>query len=174
MEDFKKFVENENKKKHASQFNPNERILKFREFVDMFYQRVEQEWLFPFIERNEIHVTSLERPIAEQHLGQYTVTEKVIIIGGRNLHLRPAGTMVSGSCGRIDLIYEARSEMFVLVGAEINTPKQMLECMYSNGDDHINIKNDLVWKYVSKFPRLKYESITSDVFQKILLNIING
>lgn len=174
MEEFKNFVENENKKKYASQFNPNERIQKYKEFVDIFYQRVEQEWLFPFINKKEIDVVSLERPIAEQHLGQYNVKEKVIIIGGRNLHLRPVGTMIPGSCGRIDLIYEARSEMFVLVEAEIKTPKQMLECMYSNGCNGLNINKDMVWKYVSKFPRLRYESVTSDVFQKILLDIING
>lgn len=174
MEEFKNFVENENKKRHASQFNPTERIQKYKEFVDIFYQRVEQEWLFPFVERKEIDVVSLERPIAEQHLGQYNVKEKVIIIGGRNLHLRPAGTMIPGSYGRIDLIYEARTEMFVLVEAEIKTPKQMLECMYSNGGDGMIINKDMVWKYVSKFPRLRYESVTSDVFQKILLDIING
>lgn len=174
MEEFRNFVENENKKKHASQFNPDERIQKYKEFVNMFYQRVEQEWLFPFIERDEIDVVLLERPIAEQHLGQYTVMEMVIVIGSRNLQLKPAGTMIPGSCGRIDLIYEARSEMFVLVGDEIKTPKQMLECMYSNGGDGMIVKDDLVWKYVSKFPRLKYETITSDVFQKILLDIING
>ena len=173
MEDFKKFVENENKKKSESQFNPNERIHEFRRFVNIFYQSVESDWLYPFIESDEISTVEIERRIEEQFLGQYNINEKIIIIGNQSLFLRPVGTMLPGSFGRIDLTYEARSEMFVLVNPQIETPKQMLDNMYYNSMFN-ELHEDLIWKFVIKQPRLKYETITSDVFQKVIMEIIYG
>lgn len=175
MEDFKDFVKRENQNREL-QFNPDDTKRKYIEYVNRFYQRVEQEWLFPFINNNEIKIIGLERPITEQLLGQYTITEKVIVIGNRNIYLRPVGAILSGSFGRIDIIYEARTEMFILVEPSIRTPKQMLDRMYSQqmACGFPNSEINLEWKYVSKYPQLNYETINSYVFQRILMEITHG
>ena len=84
--------------------------------------------------------------------------------------------MFQGIYGRIDLIYGARSEMFVLIGKEIMSPIQLLDRidLEDSGTAPLPPLCELEWKYVSKYPDLKYETIDTDVFFNIIKRVIHG
>lgn len=165
-------------KPQGSRFiNPEERIRRFQESIEMFYRSLEKEWLST-LNTSVGHVDSKEREyvIYEKGLENYKVKIKEIIIDNFRLFFKPVGTMFQGVYGQIDLIYGARSEMFVLIGKEITSPRQLLDRIdleYS-GTAPLPPLCELEWKYVSKYPDLKYETIDTEVFTKIIKRVIHG
>lgn len=157
-------------------FNPKERVQRFQESVETFYSKLETEWLHSLKTRDcRFELGERECWAFEKELGRYKVKVKDIIIDNMHIILKPIGTMYQGVFGRIDLIYEAKSEMFVLIGKGIVSPRQLL--------DRIDLESrtaplpplcELEWKYVSKYPNLKYEIIDTDVFFNIIKRVIYG
>lgn len=165
------------KPKEGRFINPEERVRRFQESIELFYSSMEREWLSTLNTR-EGHVESKEREyeIFEKGLENYKVIIKEIIIDNMRLFFKPVGTMFQGLYGRIDLIYGARSEMFVLIGKEIMSPRQLLDRidLEDSGTTPFPPLCELEWKYVSKYPDLKYETIDTDVFFKIIKRVIHG
>lgn len=158
-------------------FTPKERVQRFLESVELFFCKVETEWLSTLITR-ECHFEIDERKcrVLEKGCAPYEVKMKDIIIDNKHVLLRPIGTMFQGVFGRIDLIYEAKSEMFVLIGKGIVSPRQLLERIDMNDYGMIPFPSidELEWRYASKYPDIKYETIDSDVFFNIIKRLIHG
>lgn len=158
-------------------FTPEERIQRFLESVELFYSKVETEWLSILLKRG-CRLADDERKcwILEKGFDPYEVKMKVIIKDNKRILLKPIGTMSQGIYGRVDLIYEAKSEMFVLIGKGIVSPRQLLERidMENSGKIPFPSIDELEWKYASKYPDLKYETLDSDVFFNTIKRVIHG
>ena len=158
-------------------FNAEERICRFKQSVEEFYNRMEKDWLStPTIREHHIVINERDYQISENGVDNYEVEVKEIIIDNRQMFLKPLGTMFGAIFGRIDLICEARSEMFVLIGKDIFSPRQLLD---SINMDEPSISpfpslRELEWKYVSKYPDLKYETVDSHVFLNVIMKVIHG
>lgn len=165
------------KPKECRFLNPEERIRRFQESIKLFYCSLEKEWLSTSNMR-ECHIDSKEREyvIFEKGLESYKVIIKEIVIDNLRLSFKPVGTMFQGIYGRIDLIYGARTEMFVLIGKEITSPRQLLDRidLEDSGMAPFPPLCELEWKYVSKYPDLKYETIDTVVFNNIIKRVIYG
>lgn len=158
-------------------FIPEERVQRFLESVELFFCKVETEWLSTFITR-EYHFEIEERKcrVLEKGCAPYEVKMKDIIIDNKHILLQPIGTMFQGVFGRIDLIYEAKSEMFVLIEKGIVSPRQLLERIDIDNSGMIPFPpiDELEWRHASKYPDLKYETIDSDVFFNTIKRVIYG
>lgn len=157
--------------------NPEERVQGYLKAIEVFYNDFEKEWLSILNNRGyHVETKEIEYEIFEKGLDNYKVIIKEIIIDNMRLFFKPVGTMFQGLYGRIDLIYGARSEMFVLIGKEIMSPRQLLDRidLEDSGTTPFPPLCELEWKYVSKYPDLKYETIDTDVFFNIIKRVIHG
>lgn len=158
-------------------FNAEERIRCYKQSVEDFYNRMEKDWLSTStIREHQVVINERDCQISENGLESYEVEVKEIIIDNRQMFLKPLGTMFGGIFGRIDLICEARSEMFVLIGKDIFFPRQLLDSinMDEPGIPPFPSLRELEWKYASKYPDLKYETVDSHVFLNVIMKVIHG
>ena len=167
----------ETKTKVIHLINPEERVQGYLKAIEVFYNSFEKEWLSTLNNRgHHVETKEIEYEIFEKGLDNYKVKIKEIVIDNLRLFFKPVGTMFQGIYGRIDLLYGAKSEMFVLIGKEITSPRQLLDKidLEDSGTAPLPPLYELEWKYVSKYPDLKYETIDTDVFFNIIKRIIHG
>lgn len=179
MIDFKDFVENENKKtkKEKENFNPKNKISFFVEKVNELYSLIDNDWLRVYLENNEIKTSYRDIQIREELLGLYTIREKIIEIGKHIFILRPIGTILIGTPGRVDLLYQSKQIMFILVGK--NTKNVRTQIKVRIGDEvekneKVKEHDCLVWKYTQRGGMMTYHDLSAESFQKILMILING
>ena len=176
MTSFDDFVKEQNKKaKPKKGFNPQERIDIFKKNVDEFYNLVCNEWLKDNIEKDLIKVNRQPVRIYEESLGLYEIDGMNITIGDIVINLRPIGTILIGTRGRIDISYRSRSGMFVLTGENIESPSAHIEISV-NGEKTRKRKypGREVWKFVDRRGMMSYINLNAEVFQQIIMGLING
>ena len=158
-------------------FNAEERIRRFKQSVEDFYNSIENEWFSTsMIREHQVVTKDRNCQISENRLGNYEVEVKEVLFDNRHAFIKPVGTMFEGIWGRIDLFCEARSEMFVLIRKDVFSPMQLLDSINMAPRDisPFPLLSELEWKYVSKYPNLKYETIDSHVFLNIMMKVIHG
>jgi hypothetical protein len=147
MDSFESFLE---KKKQAEKpvdwTNRKDAWLKS---VGDFYNDINL-WLKPFINRSLISIRSKEISVYEQYIGTYNLNQLDIIIGEDIVSLIPRGTLILGSCGRIDM----------------KGPKGDVLIVEPKWDD---------WKFVKKFQnKRELMDINAESFQLAIQDIVNG
>jgi len=78
------------------------------------YETIDR-WLQKSIKDQVIEVYYDDMHLVEEHIGDYTIKKMVIRLGPDKIRLEPAGTLIVGSNGRIDLIGTRASIMLVLL-----------------------------------------------------------
>lgn len=179
MVDFKSFIEAENKKEKQKKvnFDPEERISLFRNRVNELYALIDDDWLKAYIENDEIKTSYRDIQITEELLGSYPVREKIIEIGRHIFILRPIGTILIGTPGRVDLLYQSRKVMFVLVGENVKSPRMQITIKINGEIEGRGKEKDpgrLVWKYTQRDGVMTYHDLSADSFQKLLMNLTDG
>lgn len=149
--------------KPQPQIDVQGRIEWFIKQLSEFYTLVCDNWLKSNIDAGEITVEEKSVTIHEELLGEYQVKGLNIIIGNLVVRLRPVGTILIGTRGRIDICYGSRRSMFVLAGEHISSPRTKAK-----------EPGRVVWKYVDRSGLMKYVSLDADRFQQIILDLING
>lgn len=176
MTSFDDFVKKQNEKaKPIPAFNPQERIDMFKKHVEEFYDLVCKEWLKENIEKGLIVTKRHPIRVYEESLGIYDIDALVINIGNIVINLRPIGTILIGTRGRIDISYRSRSGMFVLTGENIDSPSAQI-VISVNGEKPPKQKDPgrEVWKFVDRRGMMNYVSLNAEVFQQIIMELING
>jgi len=138
-------------------------VNRYRQRVEEFYTFVTSDWLKKNIDAGEIVIERKPVTISEELLGSYQVDGMNIVIGGIVVRLRPVGTILIGTHGRIDICYQSRRSMFVLTGKNITSPRSRQK---TPGEE--------VWKYVDRSGVMNYVGLDADRFQQIILDLING
>ncbi len=178
MVDFKSFIEKENEKakKEQENFNPEEKISFFKKKVKELYSLIDDNWLKTYIDNNEIKTSYRNIQITEELLGSYDIQEKLIEIGKHIFILRPIGTILIGTPGRVDLLYQSKQIMFILIGKNIKSIRTQIKIKKEDKNIKKEIKEDeqLVWKYTQRGGTMTYHDLSAESFQKILMDLING
>lgn len=183
MVDFNNFVEQANKAKEeeakAKQFDPAERIATFQQRVKDFYAKIDGEWLQPYISDGRIRTKEQEMSITEETLGTYPVLMKTLFIGDIVLKFVPVGTILIATPGRIDLEYKGRTIMFVLVDEAATSASDFIRTeIRINGElvEHSEPKKkftgNLVWKFTERGMRVRYQSIDTNTFQRLIMGLV--
>jgi hypothetical protein len=71
-------------------------------------------WLDPLIQDGTIKFDTEDITLMEEWLGSYTIREAVIRLANKELRLRPIGSMILGSYGRVDLMGPTGQAIIVL------------------------------------------------------------
>ena len=176
MTSFDDFVKKQNEKtKPVPAFNPQERIDTFKKHVNEFYNLVCNDWLKDNIQKGLIETKHRQIQIYEESLGNYEIDSLDIHIGNVVINFRPIGTILIGTRGRIDMNYRSRSRMFVLTGENIKSPSAHI-VISVNGEKPRKQKDSgrEVWKFVDRRGMMSYVSLNAEVFQEIIMGLING
>jgi len=176
MTSFDDFVKKQNEKtKSAQAFDPQERIDIFKKHVEEFYNSVCNEWLKDNIDKGLIITKRQLIQVYEESLGMYDIDALDIHIGSIVINLRPIGTILIGTRGRIDISYRSRNGMFVLTGENIESPSAHI-VISVNGEKPSKQKDPgrEVWKFVDRRGMMSYVSLNTEVFQQIIMGLING
>jgi hypothetical protein len=85
------------------------------------YGRIE-ELLQDYIKSGAIAVSYREIPMNEEHIGSYTAHQMTLKIGPQEISLRPIGTLLIGTKGRVDVVGPSGRTRFLLVNKESSRP----------------------------------------------------
>lgn len=149
----------------------------FKSRVAEFYKYVTEDWLKALIESHKINYSLNKISITENDLGTYSLDEMVLTFGKFVIRLTPIGTILLGTIGRIDMTYEGKSRMFVLIDECIkNAAMQMAKETKSNAveEDNLIPKKRYVWKYISDIQLYTYEKVDKQSFQNLIVGLIDG
>lgn len=174
MTKFDDFLSKENKAAKVNGcFNAPERIKIFKSLIDELYDKIDHEWLSPYIGDGTIKTGLCDKTITEEKLGSYIVKEKYLEIGRKRLMLSPVGTILIGTDARIDIEYQTRSFMIVHLGENVQGFSDMLEVKVNGKIEKKAVKSGKpTWKLVNEAPRISYKTITSQVFQDMLIDLL--
>lgn len=187
MEDNKSFDElmkeiKEKKEKAAitpaHPFNPQETIDKYRKRVEELYSLIADNWLHENVEDGLISLKREPVTIREERLGEYKVDSLIITIDRNKILLKPYGTILIGTRGRIDISCRMRSGMFILTGENVTSPRAHI-VVTVNGEKPRKSKEaeepgNEVWKFVDRSGMMRYVSLDKKTFQQILMALMNG
>lgn len=170
----KKQAEKAEKARKKADFNPQQEIETFNNRVEAFYNSVCNEWLKDYVVNNRIQIKRKPIEIHEELLGTYQIDAMDIIIGTYTIQLRPVGTILIGTSGRIDISYLSKRGMFVLVGKSVTGPRAIVIAK-EDGEKMPKRKSmdQAVWKFVDRSGNMKYINVNADTFQQIILDLIN-
>lgn len=164
------FLNNSIKKENDKRINWDDEKNQWLKEVNNFYSNVE-EWLKPFIDKNQIQVDFKEIDLNEEYIGRYKTKSMYIFISKEKVIIEPIGRLIIGSQGRIDMTGKNGKIRFLLVDENSKGPKIRINIEDSESNEE-NEDLKLVWKIATPSPDIKFLSLNSDSFADYLLEII--
>lgn len=170
MTRFDKFLNDQEEKK--IKFEPEKRIEEFRRRVEDLYQTIDK-WIEKYL-GNKILTGTIETEITEEQLGTYKMPDKWFHIGNSRVIMHPVGTYMIGTPARIDMKCGAQKVMIVLLGTNITHFSQMIQVLEPGQKPKKEDPGKLVWKIVNPSTRSTYKILTKEVFENLLMSLIDG
>lgn len=135
----------------------------------------------PYFNNNSVKITENTKELTEEELFgckeySYEVQEMVIQIGKSVVKLTPKGINIIGAWGRVDMD-GPRGKATILLsrpgGPQIHT------AIYLEGKKPPEPpapipKEQRVWQFIVRFPRLHYIEVNEKAFKDTLMQVING
>lgn len=146
-------------------------------YIKKFYDSVEL-WLKPYIDQNKIKFEYKAIELTEDHIGIYRTEVMVISFANQQIKLKPIGTLLIGTKGRIDMEGARGRVQFILADKDSKGMKISVSISI-NGEpppEKEPIKTpDWTWKIVLREPRkISYEDFNEDNFFSSLMEVANG
>lgn len=141
-----------------------------------------RSFLEDYISNGSIQLRFEPIEMNEKNVGAYTANKLFIKIGGEEIEFKPIGTMLIGSRGRVDVIGSRDSTRLVLIPKDITSPSQVLKFSFTvNGQPNQTPKPEepkkpaeIVWKIVSRPPRMRFTELDKESLMQMLLDVSNG
>ena len=179
-----RFDEFVNKKSNSEKqtINWDEKLKRWKTFIDTLYQNI-NGWLKEYVDSGKIKIRTREIEIFEEALGNYKVQSMEITIGSDMVTLKPIGTILIGTIGRVDLIGKSNVQKLVLADKKATNPQIKTCISFDEKEPKANVAKmkeaantpvDWVWKITSNPPRIKYSELNQESFFDCLMNVING
>ena len=169
MKSLKAFIENYDNKNGVSQLDYSNTIKLYQSRVEYFYSQI-KTWLRPLVDTGKLSIVQEEISLTEDSLGTYPINRMIISFGKFQIELRPIGTILIGTPGRIDMVYNGRIQKFILILENIHNAVQIEKVKKVDK----NKKAMFVWKYISDEEQNIYEIVEKHSFETLLLNLINA
>jgi len=134
-------------------------------FIEQFYDEIEQ-WLKPYSAQGKLEYDYYSINLTEEYIGNYAVKAMGIRFAGQQIKIKPIGTTLIGTSGRIDMEGVRGRIQFILAnkdskGFNISTNKSKKQ-------------SDLTWKIVLKEQRqIFYDEFNEENFFAALMEIVN-
>lgn len=179
--EFEDFVNKESQKDYKT-INWEEKLDRWKTNIDDLLSKI-KSWLKDYTESGKISIETKEIEIFEEAIGRYTVPSLLINISGNVVNVKPIGTVMIGTIGRVDVIGKSASQKIILADKNATSPKIQTfistdEEEHKKSDEKIktlyNTPVDWEWKFASEPPRIKYSELNQESFFDCLMTVING
>lgn len=181
--EFENFLKQEGEHKEAPEFDPESRKKEFISYVNALFEQVEN-WLAPYVKEGKVQLQKGEKiTLYEDLLGSYEIDQLIICIGNNTVSLRPVGTILIGTRGRVDLRGPVDKVKFILADKSAKAPKfEFHESQAEKGTRQVKEQPQvdyqkstaLVWKIATEPPNVQYTDLDQDIFLDKLIEVING
>lgn len=169
MTTLKAFIEKYENNNGVSQLDSSYTIDLYRSRVEDFYSRI-NDWLKSLVDSGKLSIILEEISLTEDPLGTYPINKMIISFGKFHIELRPIGTILIGTPGRIDMVYNGKSQKFILILENIHNAGQITKIIKTDKSK----KPKFVWKYISDEEQNIYEIVEKHSFETLLVNLINA
>ncbi len=180
-------IKSRNEKKVEPEIDWSKVIEEWKSRLDSLYADIET-YLAEYKKEDKIKIQMTDICINES-IGQYDTKEMFILIGGDVIELKPKGTNIIGSYGRVDVIYNHQLVcMFALLGKSINSTRDQIKITIGtepntvvdrSEDEKSQTKEPIVWKlvtykYVHNRKTYDYKFLNKDTFLTTLFDILSS
>jgi hypothetical protein len=176
---FEDFLKKE-KSRPVTEIDLQDRKQEWIGFVEKLYSDV-RGWLKEY--SDSVKVKSERIELFEEPIGRYGVDQLSIEINGKVARLKPIGTILIGTRGRVDMIGSRGTARFILADKDSTGPRIQVKVYTSEEErskqelaerEKIKAKIDWTWKIASTPPNVKYTELNQDSFLQCLVEVING
>lgn len=150
-------------------FDKESRIKEFKGYVEWFYEQLENLWLAGYFDSLQPRFENIT--IREELLGDYQVRALTLTVGDDEIHFKPFGTMLIGSCGRIDVTCGDHKARFIMVGEKARTPQALFVISINGEKPPKRDYGKLVWKLVDERGMMSFVDLTPDVIQRLIMKL---
>ena len=141
-------------------------------YIDEFYSSLE-EWFQPYVDEGSVQYEYNSFELVEDNIGSYEVKEMKIRFAEQSVLVRPVGTLLIGTKGRIDMEGARGRIQFLLADKDSSGIKARVsinEPLPKESPREIN----WIWKVVLRDSRgIQFEDFTEENFFDALMEIIH-
>ena len=147
-------------------------------YLNELYGRIE-ELLQDYIKSGAIAVIYREIPINEENIGSYTARQMTLKIGPQEISLKPVGTLLIGTKGRVDVVGPSGRTRFLLVNKDASRPN-IRATTAARAQQIVRRPEEpprpttWTWKIATSPPRIEYIELTQDSLFRTLMEVANG
>jgi hypothetical protein len=179
--EFEDFVNKEIQKENKT-INWQGKLDRWKSNINDLLGKIEN-WLKDYTVSGKISIESKEIEIFEEAIGRYFVPSLLINISGNIIHVKPIGTVMIGTIGRVDIIGKSASQKIILV--DKNATRPSIQTFINTTEEERNKNEEKIkelantpveweWKFASEPPKIKYSDLNQESFFECLMAVING
>ncbi|ELI8161202.1 TPA: hypothetical protein ACVEY8_004042 [Yersinia enterocolitica] len=187
INDLKNIIKNKRDEAEAeNSFNPQEQINEYIILTNNLYKAI-RESIKELVDDDLVSLRMEKISIYEEGLGDYNIESLYISFANEKVQLKPVGTMLIGSKGRVDMIGPKGIERFTLIRKGIKSPSQLIKVTVSVvGGGNLSTSpekkltpkstiDDWEWKILpNEINWSKFEEVTNESIIQALMRVING
>ena len=148
--------------------------------IQHLYERLEG-YLIDYVKSGQLTISRNTIDMFEQLLGSYEAPTMSIGFRGNSndlIQIKPKGLHVIGARGRVDIEGPRGSAMLVCVPEDSDEPNISVKISFNkNPITEMNSKPEphvWEWKFAIRDPRIRYQALTPEHFQEVIMRVITG
>jgi hypothetical protein len=178
--DFADFVKRQRvEKQPVEKFDPVKELQSWLGTLQQLYATIES-YLEAYVSSDGIQIQYQDVELNEEFSGPYKARQMILKIGSQQVTLRPVGTMLIGSRGRVDVLGPQGRAILALVNKKATSRRSMISVTISGPGIAPQPKPEAAtpveweWKIVSPSPNGQFTVLSKEAFQQLILEVANG
>ena len=176
--DFAKFVADQQTSAAEDSTDWTGMLEEYLKDLNLLYRKL-VDFLSEYEEKGSISHSFGTKALTEENIGTYVAPKMDIKIGRQYIHLEPAGTLLIGIRGRVDVIGSAGRAQILLVHEKAKSAAELYPVWVNVGGkpgvpDRQEQLYPWVWKIATRGVPKKFVEIDKDSFYELLMEIANA
>ena len=147
-------------------------------YLNQLYDRIEK-LLQDYLDSGALAVSYREVPMNEENLGSYAARQMTLKIGPQEISLKPIGTLLIGTRGRIDVVGPSGRARFLLIDKDASRPIIRMATAARNQQTAPRPEEPpraitWTWKIATSPPGIEYMELTQESLFRALMEVANG
>ncbi len=148
-------------------------------YLDELYKTVES-LLRKYVSSGQIQLEYRPVELNEENIGSYAAKQMIVRIGRQNVVLKPIGTLIVGSKGRVDIIGPAGNAQILLVDSKASEAASLIHVRVGVGGKvpvapkKSRREIEWEWKIVTRPPERRFIEITQQTLFQLIMEVANG
>lgn len=179
-DEFEKFIEKKNKESQSeAKVDWNKEKKEWLKYLSDLHTDIEG-FLSKYVKAKKINLKKYPVIIEEENIGEYRANAISIQIGNESVVLRPIGTMLIGSKGRVDIEGNGKTRKIVLVDSRLKSLKDLIKITITLPGENKpkpkakSEKIDWSWRLQDPDSPGKFLELNEENFYACLMEVANG